>query len=436
MGDAGALQRVQAHHPRYRAGFSDSLSEKFTLADAQLVIAREYGFSSWPQYRQALRVLMRSQNLFTEAVQAIITGDAAQLKSLLADHPELVSTRSTHENQATLLHYVSANRVEDEYQKTPPNAAEIAEILLQAGADPNATASFYGGGAASTPLVCLVSSAHPYEAGVQASLVDVFVRHGAKVDGIDDDSLPAVTALEHWYPLAFAALVAAGARLDNPVLAAAAGRVDLLATMLDSDTLSPYRDTAGHTISNPDSIRALAFVKACLCGQVEVIRYLHGRGLDVNVTVDHQRTGLHEAAWAGQLAVVDDLLAEGADASISDEQFHSMPVQWAYVRGHTQVFERLLPHSPLSIEIAVQFGLVDQVTRMLDDDPALANGRASDGVPLRAAVAYRHVDLIRLLLARGADPALANAQGMTALDLARRMGQQGVVELLENHQTH
>ena len=68
----------------------------------------------------------------------------ATLKRLLDENPQLIRARSTREHQATLLHYVSANGVEGYRQKTPNNAAKVAEILLQAGAEVDAEAHTAG----------------------------------------------------------------------------------------------------------------------------------------------------------------------------------------------------------------------------------------------------------------------------------------------------
>lgn len=80
--------------------------------------------------------------IFEAAVDAIVGGDEAAVKALMAQYPDLVRSRSSRHG-ATLLHYVSANGVEDARQKTPANAVAIARILLEAGADPDATAEFY-----------------------------------------------------------------------------------------------------------------------------------------------------------------------------------------------------------------------------------------------------------------------------------------------------
>ncbi len=46
--DAAAIRRVKANHPRFnKLSEVDLRNTKLALADAQLVIAREYGFESW-----------------------------------------------------------------------------------------------------------------------------------------------------------------------------------------------------------------------------------------------------------------------------------------------------------------------------------------------------------------------------------------------------
>ena len=145
---------------------------------------------------------MTDKETFRAAVEAVVDGDTATLKSLLAETPELARAPSPAKHQANLLHYVAANGVEDELQRTPPNAVEIADLLIDAGADPNATASFYGGGPGSTALVALVTSTHPAGAGLQEQLVHSFARAaGIKLNGLDEDAYPMAAALAFFYPI-------------------------------------------------------------------------------------------------------------------------------------------------------------------------------------------------------------------------------------------
>ena len=86
------------------------------LADAQFFIAHTVGFASWPKFARHLAGLERVNSpvsKFEAAVNAIVSGDFAALDKLLRESPELVRARSTRKHRSTLLHYVSANGVED-----------------------------------------------------------------------------------------------------------------------------------------------------------------------------------------------------------------------------------------------------------------------------------------------------------------------------------
>ena len=152
---------------------------------------------------------------FDEAVTAVITGDAATLEKLLQEDPGLIEARAPSEHRSTLLHYVGANGIEDELQKTPRNAVEITRILLEAGAEVDALAGTYGGGTNQTTLCLLVSSCHPAEAGLQPDLVKVLCDAGADVNGVADDGAPLATALMFSYTKSVDMLVQCGARIDN-----------------------------------------------------------------------------------------------------------------------------------------------------------------------------------------------------------------------------
>ena len=53
--DPAALSRIREHHPKHmRSAAIDLASARVSLQDAQLVIAREYGFESWPRLVEAV----------------------------------------------------------------------------------------------------------------------------------------------------------------------------------------------------------------------------------------------------------------------------------------------------------------------------------------------------------------------------------------------
>lgn len=79
-----ALERILRCHPRFRA--ADDATLAFRLSDAQLVIAREYGFSNWAQMKQRI-----TSHTVVDAVDHAIRGnDRDTVVRLLRANPELL----------------------------------------------------------------------------------------------------------------------------------------------------------------------------------------------------------------------------------------------------------------------------------------------------------------------------------------------------------
>ena len=224
------------------------------------------------------------------------------MTNLLAEHPDLINARSRSSHCATLLHYVAANGVEDILQKSPENAAEIARILIEAGAEVDALAETYGGGTNQTTLCLLVSSIHPAAAGVQPALVQVLCAAGAAVDGVADDGAPLATALLFSYRKAVDMLARCGARIDNLLFAAGVGDLEKVKSFLRPDgRLRPegiYQGSHLPSTADEKSQVDLAFGLACYHLRIEVIRFLLEMGVDVNsrsFIFGRSETGLY---WA------------------------------------------------------------------------------------------------------------------------------------------
>ena len=82
-GESEAIERVRALHPK------PPTPEYFVLSDAQLVIARGYGFAGWSHMKRKIESLTKSlAELFKAAVEA---GDVDHVRQLLQSHPDLVS---------------------------------------------------------------------------------------------------------------------------------------------------------------------------------------------------------------------------------------------------------------------------------------------------------------------------------------------------------
>jgi len=250
----------------------------------------------------------RSADLrFEAAADAIVRGYAQKLKRLLGAHPELVHARSAREHGATLLHYVSANGVEDERQRTPKNIVEITTILLDAGADIEATANVYGGGCRVLDLTA--TSVHPERAGVQEAMLQTLLDHGA-----DINAGPIVNgSLGNNRPKAAAFLAAHGARVD---FAGAAGLGDLktVRTLIARATRKKLHE---------------GFLYACRYGHDRVVEFLFRKGANIKARDRNRQTGLHWAVIGGHLDTVKFLLR------------HKAPLERKNIYGGTVVGQAL-----------------------------------------------------------------------------------------------
>ena len=135
--------------------------------------------------------------------------------------------------------------------------------------------------------------------------------------------------------------------------------------------------------------------------------------------------------------------------------------------GRRDIAEYLLDAgAPLTIFAAAMLGRTDRVAEFLDRDPSLAGAQGVHGIPLLfhaalsgeialadllvargggngAGVALHaavrpgrvpgHVEMVRWLLARGADPETPNFEGKTPLRVAVETGQQEIADLLRRH---
>ena len=137
---------------------------------------------------------------------------------------------------------------------------------------------------------------------------------------------------------------------------------------------------------------------------------------------------IHWAVMTRQLDVIDELLSRGADINaarfdgarpiqLTNGDYHfrgwrDVPQDWSTTPA--QVLTHLRDHGAyVDICTAASIGDMERVKELLDQDPRLAN-RVSEyvtyyigsGAPLKNAAARGHIEIVKLLLERGADPNL------------------------------
>lgn len=330
-GDVGTLDALlRDHGGMLRAGPVQStwwggIAPDYSTGDAGAIIAREHGFDSWGQFSAFAEASSRPDSpvaQFEASADAVVTGDEPALERLLHANPDLVRARSARRHRSTLLHYVGANGVEGFRQRTPKNAVRVAERLLDAGADVDATADLYGGG--STTLGLAATSIHPATAGVQEELLALLLTRGASVGG--------ATGAEAWSSLIngchangrgqAAQFLAGRAPSLNLEAAAGVGRLDLVRTFFTADGSLGAHATAQQMKDG--------FAWACEFGRAPVVEFLLERGIDVATRLRHHgQTGLHWAACGGHPDTVRVLLQRRAPVNARDEAFAGTPLGWA-----------------------------------------------------------------------------------------------------------
>ncbi len=253
---------------------------------------------------------------FESAVDAVVSGDVETLRSMLIADPELVRRRSERPHQATLLHYVAANGVEDERQRTPPNAIDVAKTLLDAGAEVDAVGDMYD--AEATTMDMLVSSVHPAAAGLQSELAELLLDYGSDVNRrAKHGQTPVMTALAFGYLDTAEVLARRGAWLGLEALAGLGREHEVRDALPKADALS----------------RHAALALAAAHGQTAVVALLLHAGEEPNrynpVGYHAHSTPLHQAVAGDHLDMVKLLVERGARLDIRDAIYDGTPLDWA-----------------------------------------------------------------------------------------------------------
>ena len=466
-----AVERVRALHPRPPA------PEFFALSDAQLVIARGYGFAGWPQMKRKIDSLTRSPaELFKAAVEA---GDVDGVRQLLRSHRDLVSriNEPMFSFKAPAVHVARTN-------------LDLLDLLLAHGADLNARTSWEKGGFGvleqvnpeqAAPLVArgaridiwaaanlgmtvqlaaliardpaLVHAKggdgkRPLHFARTAEIARILLAHGAEIDARDDDhdSTPAQHLIGD-HPDVAGFLVAMGARSDL-LLAAALGDLSLVRSHLDADPGSiamrvdqdwfPMIDTAangGHIYQWSLGFHVSAFDIARKRGHAEVMELLLRRAGPLDRLLD--------ALWCGDDARADAVLA--ADQQLVDRAPARVLRQVAdaarnnHIAATRAMLRRGFPVTALSqhgatpLHWAAFHGDADLLEEILRHNPPIdARDRQFQGTPMdwlihgalnpwRGISTGRYAEGARRLLGAGAQVDEASLPtGLDALDQVLR----------------
>jgi ankyrin repeat protein len=243
---------------------------------------------------------------------------------------------SDHQLGADPLGYMAMLRFDHDRLGLPselPGTGAMARALIEAGALVDGRPGDF-----ETPLITAASYG-------DAEVAKVLIDAGANIEAISapNGGMPSSTALQHAAVFGMTdvvdVLVVAGAKIRSLEMAAAAG--DITGWPLGRFTLQ-------------SRLRALVF--AADHQRLEVIDRLVEAGTPVNqADAEWGRLPLHTAAGNGRAASVRRLLAHGADPNLRDPTHHRTPLeecQKGASPGHREVAAILQPltqdHTPPS----------------------------------------------------------------------------------------
>jgi len=302
-----------------------AVSDHLILDSAQLAVAREYGFATWAKLKTEV-----------DRREILDSRDVTRLNALLTEHPELAFEEMRHwcdhPRGASPLGYVAMlcyDTSRGSWRDVPGTGA-IARALLTAGAPVD--------GDPADPETPLMTAASYGDAEVARVLIeagaDLAATASATAGGV-----PGGTALRH---------AAVFGMTDVVDVLLAAGATDLVAAAAAGDI------TGTLTANTPQPDRVAALRIAAGHGRLDVIDRLLAAATPVDGVDRDGSTALHEAAFCGRADSVRRLLRHGADPARHDTRFDSTPLGWCRHQreetgpghGHEEVERVLAPITP------------------------------------------------------------------------------------------
>ena len=455
--------RIQSHHPEFSKLSLDSIQQSsFTLADAQLTLAREYRFASW----QKLKSYVESFPLHGKLKAAINANDVVQVKAMLQTNLELLQAPIGYGGGGPLV-WAAECRV----PRSAPSRErlEIVQFLIDFGAD------VHENGDCALMRAALVDERIP--------MMEILVANGAAVNGKVGGKYPVIHgSCECLAPLALKWLLDHGAdpnatdasdqnpftpldmaigtydrnpkqrELVNALIEAGGvskfsefpsifihrGRLDLLKEALEKDSTLVHRrfpelDYGATGARSLDLKGATLLHVAADYGDAEAIRLLLEHGADVNAPalIDERGVGgqtpiFHSATqfWDFGKEATKLLIERGANLSVRAKvpSYYEKPGEFLVVTplGYSARFPcRLTEHGAsehsgtlnLLVESgavagdvysAALLGLVDELRTLLASGGDPNESHPLGESALAAALSKEHIEIVRMLRAAGA----------------------------------
>lgn len=335
------------------------------LADAQRAIARDYGFPSWRKLKAHVEAVAvqpappqppDADQVIKGFFDLVGTGRIDDVRAALDAAPRLVSAAGPHpfwggRPQALHVAIESGHR-------------DLFDLLLERGADVNGRNDQYDHW---SPLMLAIHRDRTamrdelLQRGARVGLIEaLMMADDARVDELlDTNGIPAIVpnggsilafartthaidrlialgasteAKDRWGSTPLDAMSRLGSRgtvlVRHMITRGIAASPKEYARLGDSDTIAAM-SAIDPAIARQDSV----MMAAVDFGHHALVEWLLAHGANANARAEAQshQSALHNAAWNGDLRMVQLLIAAGADPALFDEEHKTTPLEWAEV---------------------------------------------------------------------------------------------------------
>jgi uncharacterized protein len=357
-----------------------------------------------------------------EVADAAMRGDSDQVLSLLEHGADVNAAQG---DGMTALHWAATNQ-----------DVEVARSLIYAGANVRAATRL----SAVTPLWLAAQSG-------DAVMVYMLLDNKAEADAANSDGVtPLMIASASGNPDAVHILIERGANPNaaekaygqTPLMfAAVSNEADVIAVVVEkgADVAAATKVRTSAASEPMGGLTALHY--AVRQGNVEAVDALLERGADINQVSADDTTPLMLATINGRFDLAMHLLERGADATIATAAggtplYRVLDLQWAPKSPYPQPpAARQQKTSYLDLVKALLDRGADPNARLRKALWYTRFGFAAEGVdpagatPFWRAAEAADVDAMRLLVARGADPAIKTTEGVSPLMVLAGAGSRG-----------